>query len=118
MFTVFFISRYLTLMKAQLFFGVVSVFVALDFNPRRRASSATVRPWQPLAHRVLRYVIGMMVCVLAGDRLMVRGQDCGVNAATLHIQIYDILCERVTRVSLLFGVIYGNMALYLLTCVI
>jgi hypothetical protein len=34
--------------------------------------------------------------VLVGDHRMVRGQDCGVNAATLCIQIYDILCERVT----------------------
>ena len=86
-------------MKAQLFFGVVSVFVALFFHHRRRANIAALRPWQPQAHGVLRYVIGMMVCVLAGDHLMVRGQDCGVNAATLRVQIYDILCERVTEDS-------------------
>jgi hypothetical protein len=38
--------------------------------------------------------------VLAGDHLMGRGQDCGLNAATLCIQIYDILCELVTEESL------------------
>jgi hypothetical protein len=48
-------------MKAHLFFCVVSVFVALFFHHRTRASIATVRPWQPLAHGVLRYVNGMMV---------------------------------------------------------
>jgi len=30
---------------------------------------------------------------------MVRGQVCAVNAATLYLQIYDILCERVTEGS-------------------
>ena len=46
--------------------------------------------------------------------LMVRGQDRGVNAATLCIQIYDILCERVTELSLLLSVVI--VAVWPCTC--
>ena len=111
----------MTLMKAQLFFGVVSVFVASRRVglPSQNKSEYCRCPSLAATGARRSAVRHWHDGVLAGDHLMVRGQDRAVNTATLCIQIYYILCERVTEEShYCVACYYGNMALYLLTCVI